>query len=176
MQFEPTSLDGAWVIHLDLMRDSRGYFSRTFCVDEFKAHELETNFPQHSMSCSFRKGTVRGMHFQRPPHDEVKLVRCLSGAIWDVIIDMRFESPTFGQWFGVELSAENQNQLYIPKGFAHGFQTLSDDAQVNYLISEFYSPDAASGVRYDDPAFSVAWPLPVSVISDKDLSWPNFSI
>ena len=112
--------------------------------------------------------------FNDAPHAEVKLVRCLSGAIWDVIVDLRPGSPTFRQWRGFELSAENQDQLYIPKGFAHGFQTLSDDAQVNYLISAFYAPDAASGVRYDDPAFGIAWPLPVSDMSDKDLAWPDF--
>ena len=174
MRFEPTSLDGVWLVHLDPMRDERGLFARTFCVNEFRAHGLETSFPQHSISCSNRKGTVRGMHFQRAPHGEVKLVRCLSGAIWDVVIDMRPTSPTFRQWRGFELSAENQDQIYIPKGFAHGFQTLSDNAQVNYLISELYAPGAASGVRYDDPAFRVTWPLPVSVISDKDLRWPDF--
>jgi dTDP-4-dehydrorhamnose 3,5-epimerase len=174
MKFEATGLDGAWLIHLDPMRDQRGFFARTFCVNEFAAHGLETEFPQHSMSCSYGKGTLRGMHFQRAPHGEVKLVRCLSGAIWDVIIDLRPQSPTFRQWLGFELSAENQDQLYIPKGFAHGFQTLSDNAQVNYLISEFYAPDAASGVRYDDPAFAIAWPLPVSVISEKDRLWPDF--
>jgi dTDP-4-dehydrorhamnose 3,5-epimerase len=174
MRFEPAGLDGVWLVHLDPMRDERGLFARTFCVNEFQAHGLETSFPQHSISCSNSKGTVRGMHFQRAPHEEVKLVRCLSGAIWDVVIDMRPGSPTFRQWRGFELSAENQDQIYIPKGFAHGFQTLSDNAQVNYLISELYAPGAASGVRYDDPAFRVTWPLPVSVISDKDLRWPDF--
>jgi dTDP-4-dehydrorhamnose 3,5-epimerase len=174
MRFEPTSLDGVWLVHLDPMRDQRGFFARTFCVNEFRARGLETGFPQHSISCSNSKGTVRGMHFQRAPHGEVKLVRCLSGAIWDVVIDVRVGSPTFRQWRGFELSAENQVQIYIPKGFAHGFQTLSDNAQVNYLISEFYEPGAASGVRYDDPAFGVSWPLPVSVISDKDRLWPDF--
>ncbi len=175
MRFNPTGLQDAWLIQLDPARDERGFFARTFCVNEFRAHGLETSFPQHSMSCSFSKGTLRGMHFQRAPHREVKLVRCLSGAIWDVIIDLRPESATFCQWRGFELTAENQDQLYIPKGFAHGFQTLSEDAQVNYLISEFYTPDAASGVRYDDPAFGIAWPLPVSAVSEKDLHWPDFS-
>jgi dTDP-4-dehydrorhamnose 3,5-epimerase len=175
MRFEPIDLDGVWLIHLDLMGDSRGFFARTFCVDEFRTHGLETNFPQHSISSSASKGTVRGMHFQRAPHAEIKLVRCLSGAIWDVVVDLRSESPTFRQWRGFELSAENQDQLYIPKGFAHGFQTLSDNAQVNYLISEFHAPDLASGVRYDDPAFGIVWPLPVSVISEKDLLWPRIS-
>ena len=174
MQFEPTGLDGAWLIRLDPMRDSRGFFARTFCVKEFGTRALETRFPQHSMSCSDQKGTLRGMHFQRAPHAEVKLLRCLSGSIWDVIIDLRPGSPTFRQWRGFELSGANQDQLYIPKGFAHGFQTLSDNAQVNYLISEFHAPVAASGIRYDDPSFGIVWPLPITAIADKDLNWPEF--
>lgn len=174
MQFEPTGLDGAWLVRLDPMRDSRGFFARTFCAEEFGVRGLETGFPQHSISRSNRRGTLRGMHFQRAPHAEVKLVRCLSGVIWDVIIDLRPRSPTFCQWRGFELSAENHDQLYIPKGFAHGFQTLTDDAQVNYLISAVYAPDAASGVRYDDRAFGISWPLPVSEISEKDLRWSDF--
>jgi len=174
LQFVPSGLDGAWLIRLDPARDDRGSFARTFCAREFAARGLETDFKQHSVSCSKRKGTLRGLHFQYPPHDEVKLVRCLSGAIWDVIVDLRPDSPTFRQWRGFELSAGRQDQLYIPKGFAHGFQTLSDDAHVNYLISAFYAPEAAGGVRYDDPAFGISWPLEVSTISDKDLGWPAF--
>ena len=173
MRFETTGLDGAWLVQLEPRQDSRGFFARTFCVDEFHAHGLETEFPQHSISRSFVKGTVRGMHFQREPHAEVKLVRCLNGAIWDVIIDMRQDSPTFRQWRAFELSDENGCQLYIPKGFAHGFQTLSDNVEVNYLISEFHVPDAASGVCHDDPAFGITWPLPVTTISEKDLLWPK---
>jgi dTDP-4-dehydrorhamnose 3,5-epimerase len=176
MRFETTGLDGAWLVQIEPRHDSRGFFARTFCVDEFKAHGLETHFPQHSISRSFRKGTVRGMHFQREPHGEVKLVRCLSGAICDVIIDLRPRSPTFRQWRAFDLSDENGCQLYIPKGFAHGFQTLSDNAEVNYLISDFFTPDASSGVRHDDPAFGIAWPLPVTTISEKDLLWPGFAV
>jgi len=175
MRFESTTLDGAWLVQIEPMHDSRGFFARTFCINEFQAHGLEYQFPQHSVSSTSRKGTLRGMHFQREPNSEVKLVRCLSGAIWDVILDLRPKSPTFRQWRGFELSAENGSQLYIPKGFAHGFQTLRDDVQVNYLISEFHEPAAASGVRYNDPAFGIAWPLPVSTISEKDLLWPDFS-
>ena len=174
MRFEPIGLDGAYLIHPEPMRDDRGYFARTFCVNEFAGNGLETAFPQHSVSCSRLKGTVRGMHLQKPPHEEVKLVRCLTGSIWDVIIDLRRGSPTFGQWKGFELSDDNGIQLYIPKGFAHGFQTLADDTRVNYLISKFYSPGAASGVRYNDPAFDVRWPLPVTTIAEKDLQWPDF--
>jgi dTDP-4-dehydrorhamnose 3,5-epimerase len=175
MRFEAIGLDGAWLIHPEPMKDDRGFFARTFCVNEFGDHGLETNFPQHSISCSLRKGTVRGMHFQKMPHEEVKLVRCLTGSIWDVIIDLRPASPTFRKWQGFELTGENGLQLYIPKGFAHGFQTLADDTRVNYLISEFHAPEAASGVRYNDPAFDVAWPLPAMVISEKDLRWPDFA-
>jgi dTDP-4-dehydrorhamnose 3,5-epimerase len=175
MRFETTGLGGAWLVHIEPKHDSRGFFARTFCVSEFQAHGLETDFPQHSISRSFQKGTVRGMHFQREPHGEVKLVRCLSGAICDVIIDLRPESPTFRQWRAFDLSDENGCQLYIPKGFAHGFQTLSDNAQVNYLISDFFTPGASSGVCYNDPAFGITWPLPVTTISEKDLLWPRFA-
>jgi len=175
MRFEVTNLAGAVLVHPEPMRDERGFFVRTFCVDEFGDHGLETAFPQHSVSHSLRKGTVRGMHFQRAPHGEVKLVRCLIGAVWDVIIDLRPDSPTFRQSRGFELSDDNGVQLYIPRGFAHGFQTLADDTRVNYLISDRYQPTAASGVRYNDPAFDIRWPLPVSTIADKDLHWPDFA-
>src|SRR5579863_2650470 len=174
MRFEAIALDGAWLIYLEPIQDDRGFFARTFCVNEFRAHGLETEFSQHSISCSLSKGAVRGMHFQREPHSEVKLVRCLSGSIWDVIIDMRSGSPTYRNWRGFELSEANGAQLYIPKGFAHGFQTLTDNASVNYLTSEFYAPNAAAGIRYDDPTFGIKWPLPVSIIADKDLRWPAF--
>ena len=174
MQFEATGLDGAWLIHPERIEDSRGYFVRTFCINEFGEHGLAIEYPQHSVSSSSRKGTVRGMHFQRAPHGEVKLVRCLAGAIWDVIIDIRPQSPTFRQSRGFELSGENGLQLYIPEGFAHGFQTLRDDTRVNYLISRFHVPGAADGIRYNEPGFDVKWPLPVTVISEKDLAWPDF--
>jgi dTDP-4-dehydrorhamnose 3,5-epimerase len=175
MRFEAIGLDGAWLIHPEPVQDERGFFARMFCANEFAAHCLETTFPQHSVSHSSRKGTVRGMHFQTAPHEEVKLVRCVAGAIFDVIIDLRPGSPTFRRWQGFELTADNGLQLYIPKGFAHGFQTLTDDARINYLISEIYAPAAASGVRHDDPAFGIKWPLPVTTISDKDLRWPDFT-
>jgi dTDP-4-dehydrorhamnose 3,5-epimerase len=175
MHFEKTQFDGAWLIVPEPVRDERGFFARTFCVRELAAHGLETAFVQHSASVSLKRGTLRGMHFQREPHGEVKIVTCVSGAILDVIVDLRPASPTFRQWQGFELSAENRHRLYIPKGLAHGFQTLTDDVEVNYLISAFYEPSAASGVRHDDPAFGIRWPLPVSVISEKDRSWPDFA-
>jgi len=174
MRFYPTSLHDARLIHLEPARDGRGFFARTFCIREFATYGLETNYPQHSLSFSARKGTLRGMHYQRDPHAEVKVVRCLSGAIWDVIIDIRPGSPTYRRWEGFELSRANGHQLYIPKGFAHGFQTLSDDCEVSYLISAPYSPEAATGVRHNDPNFNITWPLPIVAMSEKDLLWPNF--
>ena len=155
--------------------DERGLFARTFCVEEFGARGMETNYPQHSISFSARKGTLRGMHYQRHPRSEAKLVRCIRGAILDVIIDIRPGSPTYRRWQAFELSSQNGHQLYIPKGFAHGFQTLSDDVEVNYLLSTLYEPKLARGIRYDDPAFGISWPLAVTEISEKDLHWPDFS-
>lgn len=176
MQFHPTNLDGAWLITADPVYDERGFFARTFCTREFADRGLATRYVQHSTSFSRARGTIRGMHFQHPPHSEIKVVSCLKGAIWDVIIDLRPESPTFRSWSGFELSDTNRKQLYVPKGFAHGFQTLTDDTIVAYLISEFYTPEATAGVRYDDPAFAITWPLPVSVISKKDTEWALFSL
>jgi dTDP-4-dehydrorhamnose 3,5-epimerase len=175
MQFQPTDLEDAWLIQLEPARDNRGFFARTFSADEFAARGLEAVYPQHSISLSSRKGTVRGMHYQDEPHGEVKLVRCVTGAVWDVIIDIRKHSPTYRRWQAFELSEANNRELYIPKGFAHGFQALSDNAQVSYLISARYAPDFARGIRHDDAAFNIAWPLPVSVISEKDLHWPDFA-
>jgi len=175
MRFLEIELHGAWLIDIAPVCDDRGFFSRTFCVKEFAARGLETSFVQHSLSFSAVHGTLRGMHFQAPPHGEVKVVECIKGAIWDVIIDIRPQSPSFGQWRSFELTAENRRQLYIPVGFAHGFETLSDDTEVRYLISAYYEPLAASGLRHDDPAFAIPWPLPISVISDKDQKWPDFA-
>jgi dTDP-4-dehydrorhamnose 3,5-epimerase len=175
MQFEKTTLNGAWLIRLEPNRDSRGFFARTFCYEEFSAHGLETSYPQHSVSFSVNKGTLRGMHYQRKPHSEVKVVRCVRGKIWDVIIDIRPDSPTYRRWQGFELSDSNGCELYIPKGFAHGFQTLTDNAEVSYLISEFYAPAAAGGLRHNDASFGVTWPIPISEISDKDQNWPDFA-
>jgi dTDP-4-dehydrorhamnose 3,5-epimerase len=173
MKFYPTTLKDCWLIELEPVQDERGSFARTFCAREFSARGLQTSFPQHSVSKTVKRGTVRGMHFQRDPHGEAKLVRCVRGRIWDAVVDIRPNSPTFGRWQGFELCMENGRQLYIPEGFAHGYQTLTDDVEVSYLISTFYVPEAAWGIRYDDPAVQVAWPLPVSVISDKDRAWPD---
>lgn len=175
MEFRPTNLAGAYLVELEPVRDQRGFFARTFCVEEFADHGLEIGYPQHSISYSARKGTVRGMHYQRDPHVETKLVRCTKGAILDVIVDIRRSSPTFCRWQQFELSSANGRQLYIPKGFAHGFQTLCDDVEVSYLISTPYAPGFAGGIRYDDPALEIEWPLPVVEISERDLRWPSFS-
>jgi dTDP-4-dehydrorhamnose 3,5-epimerase len=175
MNFHPTTLPDAWLIELEPVIDSRGFFARTFCTDEFAAKGLETHYPQHSVSYSARRGTVRGMHYQRDPDSEAKLVRCVKGTIWDVIIDIRPGSPTYRRWQAFELSSANRNQLYIPKGFAHGFQTLSDDVEVNYLISVPFSPKSSFGIRHDDRSFEIHWPLPVTEISIKDLNWPDFT-
>jgi dTDP-4-dehydrorhamnose 3,5-epimerase len=175
MQFHPTMFRGVWLVNLEPMRDSRGYFARTFCVDEFASHELETDYPQHSTSFTAYKGTMRGLHYQSAPHTEAKLVRCLKGAIWDVIIDIRPGSPTYLRWQRFELSSENGHQLYVPAGFAHGYQTMCDDVEVHYLISVPYAPQSASGIRYNDPTFGIIWPLLVTEISEKDDHWPNFS-
>ncbi|HRK17862.1 MAG TPA: dTDP-4-dehydrorhamnose 3,5-epimerase [Hyphomicrobiaceae bacterium] len=174
MKFETTRFAGARLIVPDRARDARGYFMRTYCAREFEAEGLETGFVQHSTSFSARRGTVRGMHWQAAPHGEVKVVRCLKGAIVDVIVDIDPNSRTYRAWQAFELSADNEYQLYIPKGFAHGFQTLTDDVLVGYLISEFYAPDAARGARHDDTAFGIEWPLAVTEMSDKDRGWPDF--
>jgi dTDP-4-dehydrorhamnose 3,5-epimerase len=175
MDFQPANLRDVFLVQLEPANDGRGFFARTFCVEEFATHGLETDFPQHSISFSARKGTLRGMHHQSGPGSEVKLVRCIRGTILDVIIDIRPSSPTYRHWQAFELSSSNRHQLYIPKGFAHGFQTLSDDVEVSYLISTPYQPGLAGGIRYNDPTFGIAWPLPVTEISEKDLRWPDFS-
>ena len=174
MLFRPTRLAGVKLIDLEPAVDERGFFARTFCAREFAAQGLETNFVQHSMSRTLVKGAVRGMHFQRAPHQEVKLVRCIKGAICDVLIDIRPESPTYLAWEAYALSAEDRRQLYVPAGVAHGFQTLMPETEVGYLISQYYAPAAGAGIRHDDPAFSIAWPLPVADLSAKDRSWPDF--
>ncbi len=171
MLFHPTDLADARLIALTPRADERGSFARTFCARELAAAGLPTAFVQHSISRNRTKGTLRGMHFQAAPHEEAKIVRCARGAIYDVIIDLRPGSPSYRRWQGFELTEDNDRQLYVPKGFAHGFQTLTDDAEVSYLIDAYYEPSAGSGVRWDDPAFAIAWPLPVSAMSDKDRAW-----
>lgn len=168
MKFVETPLKGAFVIELEPIEDERGFFARTFCRREFEEHGLNPNLVQCSISFNRKRGTLRGMHYQVPPHAECKLVRCTRGAIYDVIVDLRDGSPTARKWFGVELSAENRRAIYIPEGFAHGLQALVDDSEVLYEISEFYHAESARGVRFDDPAFGIRWPLPVAMVSARD--------
>lgn len=173
---EDAELPGAWLVDPIPTVDERGSFARLFCARAFADRGLETHFVQHSTSHSRVRGTLRGLHFQRKPWAEVKLVRCLKGAIWDVIVDLREDSSNFCRWKAFELTAEKPRLLYVPEGFAHGFQSLRDDVEVSYMISNFYSPDAASGVRYDDPAFGITWPLVPTAISGRDRAWPDFAI
>jgi dTDP-4-dehydrorhamnose 3,5-epimerase len=174
MIITPTRLAGAFLVELEPHRDERGFFARTWCRRELAEHGLDAEIAQESLSYNRRRGTLRGLHFQRPPHAETKIVSCPRGAIFDVIVDLRPDSPTYLEWQGFELDAENRRALYIPKGFAHGFQTLTDEAEIAYRISEFHAPGAAAGHRYDDPAFGIDWPLSVAVISERDLAWPPF--
>jgi len=176
MIFSETKLSGAYVIDLAKIEDNRGFFARAWCERELAERHLETRIAQCNISFNRHKATVRGMHFQRAPHEEVKLIRCIRGALFDVIIDLRPDSTTFSRWAGFELSASNRRMLYVPRGFAHGFQTLEDDTETFYMVSEFYTPAAEAGVRWDDPAFGIEWPLgSPTEISDKDASWPDFT-
>jgi dTDP-4-dehydrorhamnose 3,5-epimerase len=174
--FSETKLRGAYIVDPEKMEDERGFFARTFCQKEFNAHGLNPRLVQCGISFNKKKGTLRGMHFQAPPLQEAKLVRCTRGAIYDVIIDLRSDSLTFKHWVAVELSAENHRMLYIPEGFAHGFQTLEDNTEVAYQMSEFYHPESARGVRWDDPAFGFRWPLRPVAISDKDRKYTDFEL
>ena len=173
MRFCETGLDGLWLIETEPQRDERGQFARTFCALEFGRQGLAVQFVQHSESLSVFAHTRRGMHFQRSPHGETKLVTCGSGALWDVAIDLRPGSPTFGRWYGVELTQENGRALYIPTGFAHGFQTLEDGTRTRYMMSAFHAPGAAGGLAHDDPTVAVSWPEHPAVISERDLTWPT---
>jgi dTDP-4-dehydrorhamnose 3,5-epimerase len=176
MIFTETELPGVYVIELEPIEDARGFFARAWCERELAEHGLETRVAQCNLSSNNRKGTLRGMHFQVAPHDEVKVVRCIRGALYDVAVDLRPDPPGSCRWVGVELTQENRRMLYVPRGFAHGFQTLEDNTEVFYMASEFYTPGAEGGARWDDPAFGIEWPLgPPTVISDKDASWPDFT-
>src|SRR5512142_1528797 len=168
MIFTETPLRGAYVIDLEERGDDRGFVARAFCQKELEAHGLVTSFVQINNSLSACKGTLRGMHYQLAPKAETKVVRCIRGALYDLILDLRPGSPTFGKSFGAELTAENRRMMYVPKGFAHGFITLADDTEAFYFVDEFYAPDRERGVRYDDPKFRIEWPLAPVVVSDKD--------
>lgn len=175
MHFTETPLPGAYVIDPERIEDDRGFFARTWSGPEFLAHGLNVRLAQCSLSFNRAKGTLRGMHYQAAPHEEAKLVRCSAGAIHDVIVDLRRGSPTHRHWYGVELSAENRRMLYVPEGFAHGYLTLLDGSEVAYQISEDYAPGSARGVRWDDPAFGIAWPGPALVASDRDRAYPDYA-
>ena len=175
MIFRETTLKGAFVIEMEKFEDKRGFFARAWCQKEVEANGLVSRVVQTNISFNKKRGTLRGMHYQVAPYEQIKLVRCTRGVIYDVIIDLRPDSPTFRKWTGVELTAENYTMLYVPENFAHGFQTLEDNTEVTYQVSQFYSPESERGVRYDDPVFQVEWPLPVEVISEKDIAWPYCS-
>ena len=172
MKFSKTDISGAWVIDPTWHQDDRGRFMRAWCAQEFADHGLDFRPVQANMGFSIHGGTVRGMHFQKETDREAKLVRCTQGAIFDVVLDLRPGSPTFGRWSGVELSAENGRMLFVPELCAHGYQTLENDTEMHYMASAFYAPDSASGVRYSDPAFDVQWPLAVTKVSAQDQTWP----
>jgi len=174
MKFEPTPLPGAYVIDLEKRGDDRGFFARAFCRDEFRELGLPEHFVQVNNSLSAEAGTLRGLHYQLAPHAETKLVRCIRGGLWDVILDLRRDSDTFGKWFGAELTAENRRMMLVPKGFAHGFVTLQPDTEAFYFVDEFYAPEHERGIRWDDPRFAIEWPTGPATISDKDRSHPDF--
>ena len=174
MKFTETALAGAYVIDVDRLADERGFFARSWCEDEFAARGIAMPPLQANISFNPRQGTLRGMHYQLPPHEETKLVRCTRGAILDVIVDLRSESPTFGQWLGVELTAESYRMLFVPGRFAHGFLTLTDNTDVCYQVSAKYAPGAERGLRWNDPAIGIRWPFAPTLISDKDQHHPNF--
>ncbi|MFU8795001.1 MAG: dTDP-4-dehydrorhamnose 3,5-epimerase [Dethiobacteria bacterium] len=174
MLFKETGLGGVYLIETKPAQDQRGYFARVFCREEFEKLGLESEYAQNSISYNRQKGTLRGMHYQVESAAEVKLVQCVRGSIFDVIVDLRPESETYCGWYGVELSADNNSLLYVPEGFAHGFQTLSDHTTVYYMISRAYAPEYARGVRWNDPAFGIKWPLTDPVISEKDRQLPDY--
>lgn len=174
MIFTETPLKGAYLIDIEKRGDERGFFARVFCKNELGALSLDTNIVQINNSTSAKKGTLRGMHYQLAPYAETKIVRCIKGALYDVILDLREDSPTFGKWFGAELTAENRRMMYVPKGFAHGFLTLTNDVEAFYMVTEFYNPQAERGIRWNDPKFQIEWPFEPIVLSEKDKTWQDF--
>jgi dTDP-4-dehydrorhamnose 3,5-epimerase len=175
MRFTETKVAGAFLIEPEPIADERGFFARTWCREEFADHGLTPELAQANLSFNHRKGTLRGLHYQAAPHPEAKLVRVTRGAIWDLALDLRRDSPSYLAWFGAELSDANRHMLYVPEGCAHGFLTLTDDAEVAYQMSAPYAPQAARGVRFDDPAFGISWPGAVVVINERDRTYPDFA-
>jgi dTDP-4-dehydrorhamnose 3,5-epimerase len=174
MRFEPTPLAGAYKVEMERHGDSRGFFARLFCEQEFRQAGLVSRFPQLNNSLNAARGTLRGMHYQLPPHAEAKVVRVIHGALYDVIVDLRPDSPTYRRSFGLELTADNRTMLYIPRGFAHGFLTLAADTEVLYLMGDVYAPELARGLRYDDPSLGIQWPMAPAEVSERDRNWPLF--
>jgi dTDP-4-dehydrorhamnose 3,5-epimerase len=172
LKFTPVSIEGAFIVELEPLGDERGFFARSFCQEEFRQQGIDPLVAQCNISFNRQRGTLRGLHYQIRPHEEAKLVRCTQGAIWDVIVDLRENSQTRYRWFAVELTAENRQALYVPRGLAHGFQTLSDNSEVFYQMSEFYQPESARGVRWDDPVIGITWPVDNPVLSQRDKSYP----
>ncbi|MBP8260829.1 MAG: dTDP-4-dehydrorhamnose 3,5-epimerase [Verrucomicrobia bacterium] len=175
MKFHPATLPGLWRIELEPRSDERGFLARTYCEQEFAVRGLNTRWPQANMTLTRQRGFIRGLHFQADPYPETKLIRCSSGAIYDVLVDLRPDSPAFGRWEAFELSAASLCQLYVPAGLAHGFQCLTDSCEVQYLMSEFYHPESARGVRWNDPALQIPWPIPGPFLSERDRQWPLLS-
>jgi len=176
MIFNELKIPGAYEIYPEIFADERGFFARSWCSKEFASHGLSPILAQCNISASTRQGTLRGMHFQAPPYAESKLVRCTKGSIYDVVLDLRPQSPTFKKWAAVTLTAPKHNMIYIPEGCGHGFMTLEDDIEIFYQMSEFYTPEAGRGVRWDDPAFQIEWPGEVRVISERDRTYPDFEL
>ena len=174
MIFTKTTVNDAYIVELDKREDHRGFFARTWDKNEFEEHNLNSNLVQCNVSFSKKRGTLRGMHYQKKPFEESKLIRCTKGKIFDVIIDLRTHSSTFKKWFGVELTQENYKMLYVPEGFAHGFQSLEDNSEIIYQVSEFYTPNSELGIHWNDPAFNITWPIEEKIITDKDNSWKLF--
>jgi len=175
MKFKESSLPGVWLIELELREDERGFLARTYCDEEFKAQRLNTRWPQCNLTLTRRRGMIRGMHYQAEPKPEIKLIRCSAGAVFDVAVDVRRGSPTFGRWEGFELTAANRQMLYVPGGFAHGFQCLADNCELFYQMSESYYPELARGLRWDDPKVGISWPIEGPTLSDRDNSLPLLS-
>lgn len=175
MIFTELELKGVWVIEAERLNDERGFFARTFCADEFAAHGLNAAIAQCNVSYNARRGTLRGLHFQAPPHAEAKVVRCTAGSVFDVVVDIRPGSPTFKRWLGLELSAPNRKMLYVPEGYAHGFQTLEDRTELFYQMSTSYAQSAARGIRWNDAALAIAWPLSNPTISTRDATFPSLA-
>jgi dTDP-4-dehydrorhamnose 3,5-epimerase len=176
MIFTETKIKGVYIIEPELLTDERGFFARSFCKEEFQKHGLETDIAQCNISYNKKKGTLRGMHYQVQPFEEAKIVSCTKGSIYDVVVDLRRDSPTYCQWVATDLSEKNFKMLYIPRGFAHGFQTLEDDTMVYYQMTEFFHPECARGGRWNDPRFGIPWPLKNSIISNKDRNYNFFGV